>query len=187
MKVWTPDDGPPRSKDVLDGIDHHLAQLEGILLVAILATMVIVATMQFVLRKTFDFGFEWADILVRQMVLWLGFIGGALATHQGRHIAIDAVLRVLSPRKRAVARAVAALVAAGTTTVMTRAAYIFVEDERATSTTLVGSVPGWVLLSIIPISLALITFHFLVAARHNVLVALGRRPASPDRPSKAAS
>ena len=176
------DQGPPpnrRPQDALDRLDRRIAQGEGILLVVILATMVALSTMQFALRKILDFGFEWADVLARQMVLWLGFIGGALASHQGRHIAVDALCRLLPPKRRALAGALAALVAAGISAIMVRAAYTFVQDERAAENTLVGTLPAWVFACIIPISLSLITFHFLVAARHQLLVAWGRRPSNP--------
>ena len=180
-----PDQAPdaPRSQDALDRFDHALARFEGFLLVVILSTMVTLAAMQFVLRKSFDFGFEWADLLIRQMVLWLGFVGGTLATYQGQHIAIDAFRRLLAPRRRAAFGAAAGLVASGITALMAGAAYTFVQDERVARSAGVAGVPAWVLASVIPGSLAVMAFHFLVRARHLALVALGRRedPAAEGR------
>lgn len=178
MAGGAPAPTPPHD-DWLDRIDAGVAKAEGGLLVGIIALMVGLSALQLFLRKFFDFGFEWADILVRQMVLWVGFVGGALATHQGRHIAIDALNKFLPPRRAAILRAVTSLIAAGITGIMVKAAWVYLKDEMEGGSKIFGEVPAWPMQAIVPVVLALITFHFLVGARNNVLIALGRRT-SPE-------
>ncbi|MEO1339369.1 MAG: hypothetical protein AAFV29_27260, partial [Myxococcota bacterium] len=51
------------------GGDLRLARVETALLLAVMALQIGLATVQLYLRKVHDFGFEWADLVVRQMVL----------------------------------------------------------------------------------------------------------------------
>lgn len=43
-------------------------------------------------------GFGWSQRLALVLVVWVGLIGGSMATRLGRHIAVDAVKRVVPPR-----------------------------------------------------------------------------------------
>ncbi len=165
----------PPPGDILDRIDRGLAKVEGGALILTMVLMVGLSVLQLFLRKFFDFGFEWADVMVRQMVLWIAFIGGALATQQGRHIAIDAVNKLLPQKKAAALRALTFTIAAGITGVMVNAAWVYLQDEIESEATIIGDIPAWPLRAVVPVVLVLITFHFLVGARNQVLVALGKR------------
>ena len=169
----------PEPEDILDKVDAGLAKAEGFVLVLTLFAMVALSTLQLFLRKFFDFGFEWADILVRQMVLWIGFVGGALATYQSRHIAIDAVTKLMSPKRAAALRAFTSLVAASITAIMVWAAWMYLKAEMDADAEFMGGIPAWPIKAIVPVDLVLITFHFLVGARNHLLIALGRRT-SPE-------
>lgn len=162
-------------RDLLEKIDHGLAKGEKALLVVVMATMIGLATVQLVLRKFFDTGFEWADIMVRQMVLWLAFLGGALATHEGRHIAIDAVGKFLPPRRASALRSVTSLAAVVMSLVLVLASIQYIQAEIASNATIFESVPSWPFALIMPVAFAVIAFHFLVAAWHQLLVAIGKR------------
>ena len=88
----------PGRNEVHPWLDRILAKTETVVLVIFLGTMVVLAFLQVVLRNFFGTGLIWGDTLVRHMVLWAGFIGGALAAFEGRHISIDALTKYLSPR-----------------------------------------------------------------------------------------
>ncbi len=162
-------------RDLLEKIDHGLARGEKAILVVVMITMIGLATVQLVLRKFFDTGFEWADIMVRQMVLWLAFLGGALATHEGRHIAIDAVGKFLPPRRAAALRAVTSVAAMVMSLVLVRASLKYLQAEIEDDATIFESVPAWPFEAIMPVAFSVIAFHFLVAAWHQLLVAIGKR------------
>ena len=166
--------------DFLDRIDAWLGRAEAFLLVVIVGVMIGLASLQFFLRLIFDFGFEWADIIVRHMVLWLGFVGGALATHKGRHIAIDLVQKFLKPRPAAWLRAVNALAAAIITGILFRASLVFIQDEIKSGATLYAGLPAWPLQAIIPVAFIAIAFHFLVSSKTSVQIALGKREPEPE-------
>ena len=75
-----------------------ISRLENILLVVFVLFMIGLSFTQVILRNFFSSGFNWADMCLRNIVLWVGFIGASLATRDNRHITIDAVTNFLSHR-----------------------------------------------------------------------------------------
>ena len=170
--------------DHLNRIDQKVARLEGLLLVAIIATMVSLSALQLILRRGFDFGFEWADLLVRQMVLWVGFVGGAHATYKGRHIAIDAVAKLLTDERVATIRCFTAFIASLVSLILLYAGVQFVMSEYRDNTTLFSDVPAWPAQIIIPVSFFLMAFHFFVMGMNQFWVARGiENPAGEGKAS----
>ena len=74
---------------LLKQIDNAIARLETGFITVILSVMIILSFGQVILRNFFNESIFWGDIFLRQMVLWVGFIGASLAAHDQRHIAID--------------------------------------------------------------------------------------------------
>ena len=64
----------------LNKINNWISLLEDWILVSIVLFMVLMAFLQVILRNIFDMGIIWGDILLRHLVLWIGFIGASLAT-----------------------------------------------------------------------------------------------------------
>ncbi|MBI5464250.1 MAG: TRAP transporter small permease, partial [Ignavibacteriales bacterium] len=83
---------------ILSKINTTLNRLETSLLILLLSFMVLLAFYQVMMRNLFSGGFVWGDIVLRHIVLWLGFLGGALATSNQRHIHIDAFAHFLPER-----------------------------------------------------------------------------------------
>jgi TRAP-type C4-dicarboxylate transport system permease small subunit len=105
---------PPEWPAPLRGLaklSQWLAVAEGIGIGFCLLSVVFLACWQFVERNLvqrhipFFHTPGWTDGVIRHSVFLLGFLGGAYATYTGRHIRIDAVTRVLGPRKRMMLRA----------------------------------------------------------------------------------
>lgn len=83
---------------LLERLERGVALVERWAAIALLAFMVTLGFVQIVLRTLFHSGFPWADELLRQLVLWVGFLGASLATRYSKgHISIDLVGRFLSP------------------------------------------------------------------------------------------
>ena len=57
--------------------------------------MILLSSAQILLRNFFDSGIDWADPLLRLLVLWVGMQGAMLATHYDKHIRIDLVSRFI--------------------------------------------------------------------------------------------
>jgi C4-dicarboxylate transporter DctQ subunit len=69
--------------------DEVIDRVEQTLITILLSLMIAIAFLQIVLRNIFSTGIAWADPLVRNLVLWVGFVGAAIATREGKHITID--------------------------------------------------------------------------------------------------
>jgi TRAP-type C4-dicarboxylate transport system permease small subunit len=157
---------------LLRSLDAALAKFETALLVVFLGSMVLLAFAQVVLRNLFDTGFVWGDTIVRHLVLWAGFIGGALAAFEGRHIGIDALTKFLSPRMKHVASVVTSLFGAVACFFLAKAALTFTLAEREAGGELVLNIPGWVAMVIIPFGYALIMIHFSVKVVEHAAAAI---------------
>jgi C4-dicarboxylate transporter, DctQ subunit len=152
---------------ILRALDRLLVRLETVLLVIFLSLMVMLAFAQVVLRNVFGGGFLWGDPIVRQMVMWSGFMGAAIAASQDRHISIDALTKFLKGRVKDIVHVVTSLFASVVCYYLARAAWVFMQDERQSGGELISGIPSWIGLVIIPIGFALLTIHFaLVAIEH---------------------
>jgi TRAP-type C4-dicarboxylate transport system permease small subunit len=165
---------------LLRSIDRGLVRVEGWLLVLFLGTMVVLSFAQVVLRNVFSTGFIWADPLVRHMVLWVGFLGAAIATHEERHISIDALTRFLSPRWKAAAAIAGQVFLAVVCAFLVGASWTFLMQERDAGGEFLNGIPSYAALMIIPAGYLLIAVHALIRAMTRWPALLGR-----DMPKEA--
>lgn len=70
--------------------------------VAVAALLAALATICFieVVRRPFGGSFVWYDEFVGYLLVWLTFLGAALARSHAQHIGVDNVLDAVSPRAR---------------------------------------------------------------------------------------
>lgn len=141
-----------------------LRRIEEILLVFFLGVLVLFSFTQLVLRLVFSFGFPWADIFLRHLVLWIGFIGGAIALGEGKHFAIDFFKKNFHGKTLVLVNVVSDLFALLTLYFLFNSGIGFWEDEYVYKSILftVGSVefPAYLFNCIIPIGFLLLLTHF---------------------------
>lgn len=162
---------------LIQKIDQWINRLEGGLLIFLLSIMVILAFLQVALRNFFSTGIPWGDIVLRQIVLWLGFLGGTLATSQERHIHIDAFAHFMSPKVRAVVRIFTNLFGAVVCVLLFQAAVRFVQSEIEANTMMFKQIPVWYAEVIIPFGFALHAIHFLIRSSLSAREALQKESA----------
>ncbi len=155
------------------GVRRGFLILEEALLCVLLLAMIVLACVQIVLRGVLSSGLLWADPLLRYMVLWAGLLGAAVATKQGKHIAIDIISHLVSGPVLSWLRVVIDLFSAAVCAVLTYAAFVFVKNEAAFGGGReVLGIPSWGMNLIFPVVFAVIALRFLlnaiVGARHNV-------------------
>lgn len=145
-------------------LERAVARTERGLVVAILAGMTILAFCQVARRQLFQTGALWADTVLRHAVLWLGFLGAALAAADEKHFGWEALAHKVGGKGRAAAQLGAALISA----FLARAALKFFLDEFHEGKILVtiGSVgvPAWLFALAIPTGFILVVFHCLMRA-----------------------
>jgi TRAP-type C4-dicarboxylate transport system permease small subunit len=156
----------------LKHIDNWLGRLELGIVIILLGTMIVFAFLQVVLRNIFSTGIEWVEIFLRHAVLWLGFLGGALATGNQRHIKIDAVSQLVSKRSKAILQVITNLFAASICVLLTQASIKFLGSEMEMKSIVFDGIPAWYVELIIPVGFALYVIHFIfrtVYCAHAVL------------------
>jgi TRAP-type C4-dicarboxylate transport system permease small subunit len=159
---------------ILEYINKRIETAETVLLVLVMTVMVLLSFLQVVLRNVFDQGILWGDILLRHLVLWVGFLGASLATREEKHISIDLFTRFLRQRGQHIVRVITNLFASYICYLLASASISFVSDEKMYGTTLFGDVPAWYFQLIIPIGFILMGFRFLVLAIQYTVFAVKR-------------
>lgn len=139
-------------------------RIETTLLCLLLLGIVVVATLQIVLRNFFSYSLFWADELIRLAVLWLAMVGGVAASRDGRHISLGVVERYFPRSWHRPAAVTATLFAALVTAALAWQGYRFVADSFAFGDTVLDAWPAWVFQAIIPVGFAIMSYRFALQA-----------------------
>ena len=157
-----------------------VARVEEWFLCFLLASMVILACAQILLRGVFSSGLIWADPLLRYLVLWSGLIGAAIATRQGKHIAIDVASHLIPEKYYAWLVALIDLFSALVCLGLTYAAVLFIRSEiEFGGTRVILGIPSWVLNLIFPLAFGLIAIRFLLVLVANIRHIFNLEPCEP--------
>jgi len=149
--------------NIWDKLDEKISRVEQILVTILLTMMILVAFSQIVLRNFFATGIDWGDALVRYLVVWVAFIGAAVATREGKHITIDLLSRWLTGAGSITLRALSCFFSAVVCGLLTVAAAKFIRFEAQMGSTAFLDLPVWVPELIMPVTFGLMTFRFGMA------------------------
>lgn len=139
-----------------------ILKLETALLCLLLLAMVLLASVQIVLRGVFSGGFLWADPLLRYLVLWSGLLGGVLATAKGKHIALDLAGYLIPKRFRPAMEACTYLFSVLVSGVLSWASIVFLRNEMEFGAEALFNLPSWFWNGIFPVAFGLMTLRFLI-------------------------
>ncbi len=140
--------------------DAVIDRVEQILLVTLLSSMILIAFLQIILRNLFSTGLAWGEPLIRNLVLWIGFIGATLATREGKHINIDLVSKWLPSRGKNLVPLTTHLFSLSICSLLTYAALKFIKNEAEMGNIIFLNIPTWIPGMILPITFGLMTFRF---------------------------
>lgn len=143
-----------------DRLDENIARVEKILVVVFLSTLMLTAFLQIILRNFFASGISWGDVLIRYLVLWVAFIGAALATREGKHINMEVFSRWISNRGKKYLNCLSHLCSAGICGLLTYAAIKFIQFEAQMGSMTILELPIWIPELIIPLTFGLMTFRY---------------------------
>jgi TRAP-type C4-dicarboxylate transport system permease small subunit len=150
--------------DRWERLDEAIDRTETIIIVLFLSAMMLIAFLQIFLRNVFTTGLTWGEMILRNLVLWIGFIGATLATREGKHINIDVVSRSLPPLIRILVETAIHLFSFVICGLLTYASLKFVMNEAEMKTMTVASIPAWVMEVILPLTFGLMAFRFALRA-----------------------
>jgi TRAP-type C4-dicarboxylate transport system permease small subunit len=104
----------------LKRFNDGLARGEAALAMGMLLLMLVVAFAQATLRNLTNLGvgwanagldwLDWADFIISKGTLWLAFLGASLAVRGDKHISIDILPRLVSPRARMIMRGASSVI-----------------------------------------------------------------------------
>ena len=149
------------------GWSHFLSRSQTLLVrieewLAVLSLLMLLGTSlaQIVARNLFNSGFAFVDPLDRHLVLYLAFLGAALAVAQDRHIKIDIAVYCLTPGMRARLYRPFCLLSASICTIFFFAALRFFHVAWLAA----ASDERWVMAMaiILPVGYLLLALHFLL-------------------------
>ena len=152
-----------------DRVDRVLERTEQALVVVFLSTMMILAFLQIFLRNVLTTGLAWGDLLLRNLVLWIGFIGASLATREGKHINIDILSRSLPVPWKTWVECVTQLFAALICGLLTYAALKFVKMEVQMGSLPLLGIPVWTLETILPLTFCLMAARFISGSMRSLM------------------
>jgi C4-dicarboxylate transporter DctQ subunit len=141
-------------------VDAFIDRVEQTLVSILLSVMILIAFLQIVLRNLFATGLTWGDPLVRNFVLWVGFIGAAIATREGKHISIDVVSQLVPSRGRIVIEGIIHVSSFIICGLLTFAAVKFISNEALMGSVSFQGISSWILELILPITFGLMTLRY---------------------------
>ena len=144
--------------------DEVIDRVEQTLITILLSLMITIAFLQIVLRNIFATGISWADPLVRNLVLWVGFVGAAIATREGKHITIDLLPHWVPQQAKAIIGIIIQLFAAFICGLLTFASVKFVRNEAIMGSITFLGIPSWVPQLILPTTFGIMTLRFFLLA-----------------------
>ena len=146
----------------LNRLERWGTAIENGSLVLLLGAMMILAVGQIVMRIGFNFGFVWADELLKLMVLWIALIASVAASRNDRHLRIDVLSHFVPQRYARVPRVVVDLFAAAICGVLAWQSFRFV--QLSYGDTVLVDVPAWIVHGISPVAFGLMCYRFLLSS-----------------------
>ncbi len=130
----------------------RMARVEGGVLVAVLALMVVLPVGSVLARMVFGFSSAAPNLWVQHLNLVLAFVGAVVAARTGRHLSLSTgeLLQLDEARQRRIVGFTSA-VATAVTVMLAYAAAEFVRAELPAAKSLPGGVPVWVLQLAMPL------------------------------------
>jgi TRAP-type C4-dicarboxylate transport system permease small subunit len=124
-----------------------------------------------VARYGFNSPIQCAEEFSRYAFIWVVFMGAAVCTKRGRHIAIDSLVQALPAPVQSCLHLLVDLCTLGLMAVIVY--YGGILTAAATQTTATLKIPQYVVYLVVPVSAALIFLHALGDLRRHVRIALG--------------
>ncbi len=147
---------------MLTGIIRWVHRIEDTVLVLLLLSMIVLAGADILARTLFGGGVLWIPPFLRVLVLWVGLLGGLLATRSREHIAIDLVERLANPQVSRYLSIGTSAFSAFICGIIAWYSQEFVQLAREFNDIAFADVPAWPLQLVIPFTFGLIALRFAI-------------------------
>lgn len=142
---------------------RYLLYFEKFLLRVILLTIIALSFSQVIVRNLFSLGFMWLDELLKIGLIWLSFIGAALATEYHKHIKIEILSRQIQSERMNKIIEVSILLFSSSICVLLLIASIqfLMSESRYSVSLLFRGIPDWVFMVIIPYAFFVMALRYV--------------------------
>lgn len=129
-------------------------------------------------------GYSWAPQISLVLLLWMAFMGASMATHEGKHLAVDAIRKVVPPHRERLFNALSQGLSGAITAAFLYLAVSYVL-KRLGEEPEPGKIPDWLKVLSIPVALGIMTIRFF---GYSIADAVGAfMNVEPDSPADAAT
>ena len=152
----------------------------------LLAFFVVTALYIDITLNYFPDGYSWSKEISLIMLLWVGFIGASVCAHEGKHIQVGALKRIVPPSMSRWGDAIGFLVTAAFCFFIALLGYDYAKEAlmlegRFEQT----NIPDWVATIAVPAAFAMTTLRYVAAAFSSIMG--GSYGAAPEEESMAAA
>lgn len=137
------------------------ARIEDAVSAIALTAMAVIPILEIVLRRTTGSGIPGAGPIVQHLVLWVGFLGAAIAARDGKLLALASGTFIPEGRWRRAADIFSAAVASCMAALLTRGGVELFLIEREGTATIGAGIPTWVAQIGLPLGFALIALRLV--------------------------
>jgi tripartite ATP-independent transporter DctM subunit len=137
-------------------VSRLATRIEDAVAASALVVMTVIPLLEIVLRRAFGVGIPGAGPIVQHLVLWVGFLGAAIAAREGRLLSLATGSLVPEGWPRRTAALIAAIVGSAVSIVLAIAAVEFVQSERGVGSSFGAGIPTWVAELVLPVGFVLI-------------------------------
>ncbi len=136
----------------------------------LIAFVVVTALYLYITFNFFPDGYSWSKELSLIMLLWVGFLGASVCAHEGKHIQVGALKKVVPPSMSRFSDAIGYLLTAGFCFFMALLGY----EYAAEAIQLEGrfeqtNIPDWVATIAVPAAFAMTMIRYIGAAFSSIM------------------
>lgn len=135
--------------------------LENGLINAVFGLMMLLPVVEILSRKLFGRGITGSAAVVQNLTLWAGFLGALLCTRESKHLSLSTAELLPAGRPREYARVFTHSVAAAVTGLLAYSSFVLVVAESEGHQMIVGSLPFWVSIAVMPFALGLMAIRLI--------------------------
>ena len=117
----------------------------------LLGALMLLAVGQIVLRIFFNYGFIWADELVKLFVLWIALIASIAASRSNRHLRIDLLSHFVADKYARFPRIIVDAFAAAMCGLLAWHSWRYVQLTIEFEDSVLVDFPAWIAYSLLPI------------------------------------
>jgi tripartite ATP-independent transporter DctM subunit len=140
------------------------ARLENAVSIALLVGMAVLPLLEIAGRRIWRTGVPGSGALVQHATLWIGFLGGAIAARDGRHLSLGRLTDRFREPYRGILAASAAAVSAATCLLLAWSGFQLVRTEWGGPQYVAPFLPVWLAEAVIPAGFALVAWRLVRGA-----------------------